>query len=161
MARNRTERHSDGENGRDMLSDAAAERLLAVAWALNQRSAVEPGAAAGDRSELRKPSSLPGFDVSAVAPDASRMSYSADWDGVGDPQGAVGARGYADVPDPAAASGTRRSDQPAGSADNRGETTVSSVDIPIDLASRDAQAVARLLAAAAAPARPHELRGYE
>ncbi|MBW8805796.1 MAG: hypothetical protein JF587_18395 [Catenulisporales bacterium] len=38
---------------------------------------------------------------------------------------------------------------------------MSSVDIPIDLASRDAQAVARLLAAAAAPARPHELRGYE
>ncbi|WP_344660493.1 hypothetical protein [Catenulispora subtropica] len=39
--------------------------------------------------------------------------------------------------------------------------TVSSVDFPIDLASPDAQAVARLLAAATAPPRPHELRGYE
>ncbi|MFD0633196.1 hypothetical protein ACFQ9X_18030 [Catenulispora yoronensis] len=39
--------------------------------------------------------------------------------------------------------------------------TVSSVDFPVDLATPDVQAVRRLLAAAAAPARPHELRGYD
>ena len=38
---------------------------------------------------------------------------------------------------------------------------MSSVDFLIELASSDVQAVARLLAAASAPPRPHELRGYE
>ena len=88
------------------------------------------------------------------------MSYSAGWDGAGD--ATDGAHTPADGNGPAAPEGVWRPDGHAGSGDSGGGTTVSSVDILADLgSSADVRAVAKVLSAAAAPPRPHELRGYE
>lgn len=157
------------------LSDAEAERLLNGPWALTERSSrgvheagAKTGAENGDPQT--SPTDLPGFGISAVAGRPARMAYSAGWDGADDPNGHAGARGPADAPEtpgarrPEAVAGAPWPDRSVGSTDSGGETTVnsvSSVDFPIDLASPDAQAVARLLAAATAPPGPHELRGYE
>ena len=71
----------------------------------------------------------------------------------------------AGIGDPAAPADYWRPDGFAGSADSGGGTTVSSVgsvDYLADLGPlANAQALARLLSAAAAPPWPHELRGYE
>ncbi|ACU74377.1 hypothetical protein Caci_5518 [Catenulispora acidiphila DSM 44928] len=88
------------------------------------------------------------------------MPYSPGWDGAGDATN--GAHAPAGSEGPAALDGTRRPDGHAGSGDNGGGTTVSSVDFLADLGpSADTRAVARVLAAATAPPWPHELRGYE
>ncbi|NUR57121.1 MAG: hypothetical protein HOV87_00180, partial [Catenulispora sp.] len=156
-----------GDSLSDSLSDAEAERLLNGPWVLTERSSrgvQETGVKNGDQQA--KPTDLPGLGISAVAGKPARMAYSAGWDGADDPSGHAGARGPADASDvpgarrPETAGGAPWPDRAAGSTDSGGEMTVSSVDFPTDLASPDAQAVARLLAAATAPPGPHELRGY-
>lgn len=164
----------------DELTDAEAERLLNAFRAAgigpatdipsSRTPAVPPvppvptpdrqsGVGTGDRNPAPGPASLPGTGISAVAGSSPQMSYSAGWEGAGD--ATDGAHIPAGHNGPTAPEGVWRPDG-HGSGDSGGGTTVSSVDILADLgSSADARAVARLLSAAAAPARPHELRGYE
>ncbi|NUP51438.1 MAG: hypothetical protein HOW97_29605, partial [Catenulispora sp.] len=143
--RNGRHRASD-RPGDGVLSDAEAERLLNGPWALNTPALGASDGTGTETGEHRpKPTDLPDLGISAVAGRPARMAYSAGWDGADDPGGHA----------------AWRPDRSAGSTDSGGEMTVSSVDFPTDLASPDAQAVARLLAAATAPPGADELRGYE